>query len=666
MDIDEDYQVILTKDVSGDKTKEILLPDWIVSCLVKPADFVGTINGVANQKMPKYAELTQMFLQAMNYGYATNGYKLDVTSYIQDFPADAFTQEQIEKTYEAELATLQADTKAFVSTADEHCKFSAFYGQSKLEDFIQSNYAKPYTFMGDKNLLVTVNLKGADDVNFHYPVFKASTEKATIFRGRGKYTYYDAEAGGIKTIDPVYPTIVSGDEYYNVQQYLGDQKYYLPMGVTAGYLPAFGLKYYTNDIRGKVTDVRGNALPAAVTVTLKDVTTGETQTATVAADGSYEILNLNPADKYELTYTATGYNTVTVSDLYFSEDQDAEAAKQNDIEVNVGLVLPGELTAVYTDNGVKTGKTYIFAKDARGYANPEKPAADENDYMGENGFGKWYEYDQSNWVVIRSTNVETATQNCENANKWWLKNQEGYVLNPINLSQVKNKTLDVASAPGYAKDTNYLIGETTDDRNDSLNTYIPASFYGTQTLKNGKEFFMMPKDFEIADITWAVWNHDKGAFVTPDVALQGGYKGGFRVDFSLNQGDISSVAVLEQYIKDKNLEGGVFKFRALIAPASWNKDATTAAGAPKKAERTINDGDEAYGINSYYTVYPLNLFKDPNTVVTAVTDVTATKAVKSVRYYDLMGRQSLQPVSGINVKVTTFTDGTQQSTKVIK
>ena len=53
VDIDEDYQVILTKDVSGDKTKEILLPDWIVSCLVKPADFVGTINGVANQKMPK-------------------------------------------------------------------------------------------------------------------------------------------------------------------------------------------------------------------------------------------------------------------------------------------------------------------------------------------------------------------------------------------------------------------------------------------------------------------------------------------------------------------------------------------------------------------------------------------------------------------------------------
>lgn len=54
-----------------------------------------------------------------------------------------------------------------------------------------------------------------------------------------------------------------------------------------------------------------------------------------------------------------------------------------------------------------------------------------------------------------------------------------------------------------------------------------------------------------------------------------------------------------------------------------------------------------------------------NSPVTAVDDVTA-KTVKSVKYYNTLGAQSATPFEGINIVVTTYTDGTQSSTKVIK
>lgn len=51
---------------------------------------------------------------------------------------------------------------------------------------------------------------------------------------------------------------------------------------------------------------------------------------------------------------------------------------------------------------------------------------------------------------------------------------------------------------------------------------------------------------------------------------------------------------------------------------------------------------------------------------TGVTDVTAAKAVKSVRYYNAAGQQSSQAYEGVNIVVTTYTDGTQAISKQVK
>ena len=53
-------------------------------------------------------------------------------------------------------------------------------------------------------------------------------------------------------------------------------------------------------------------------------------------------------------------------------------------------------------------------------------------------------------------------------------------------------------------------------------------------------------------------------------------------------------------------------------------------------------------------------------VHTAITTVAGDKQVKSIRYFNLAGAESAEPQQGVNIKVTTYTDGTRSSEKVIK
>jgi hypothetical protein len=52
--------------------------------------------------------------------------------------------------------------------------------------------------------------------------------------------------------------------------------------------------------------------------------------------------------------------------------------------------------------------------------------------------------------------------------------------------------------------------------------------------------------------------------------------------------------------------------------------------------------------------------------LTAIDNVVTSKQVKSVCYYNLQGVGSNEPFKGFSIKVTTYTDGTRQSEKVVK
>ena len=52
-------------------------------------------------------------------------------------------------------------------------------------------------------------------------------------------------------------------------------------------------------------------------------------------------------------------------------------------------------------------------------------------------------------------------------------------------------------------------------------------------------------------------------------------------------------------------------------------------------------------------------------IVTGIDNVTS-KAVASVKYYNMMGIESDVPFEGANIEVITFTDGSRSSRKIMK
>ena len=96
---------------------------------------------------------------------------------------------------------------------------------------------------------------------------------------------------------------------------------------------------------------------------------------------------------------------------------------------------------------------------------------------------------------------------------------------------------------------------------------------------------------------------------------------------------------------------------------------------------TFNDfGSQDYWLNIYnlngekvkqvklkeHYWFPAMLLFAPTKVVTGVDRVEASKTVTGVHYVNLAGVQSEQPFAGINIKVTTYSDGSTTAVKVMQ
>ena len=102
-----------------------------------------------------------------------------------------------------------------------------------------------------------------------------------------------------------------------------------------------------------------------------------------------------------------------------------------------------------------------------------------------------------------------------------------------------------------------------------------------------------------------------------------------------------------------------------IVRAYYTKESNLAQPNGRRAPRRI-DGANADG--KYYImeqIIPFTLVKDDN-LITSVQGVFADKQVMDEIYYNMMGQSSTKPFSGVNVKVTRYTDGTTSTTKVLK
>lgn len=278
-------------------------------------------------------------------------------------------------------------------------------------------------------------------------------------------------------------------------------------------------------------------------------------------------------------------------------------------------------------------KNYIVVKDAaQAVRNLSTPAADDK-FFNING-NKQEEYTQNNWMLV-SLPVELYNQLNE---KSTVTSITGSLTEKFNVAMEATKVV--------------FENVTTDF---APNTYCALNFMGESSVKGNNPaytssyYFATPKANEYANVVWAVYNGTDGAFYLP--VHQGSanaqeFKAAFKVDYSLN-----SVATPEL------VNGDMYSFEALVKEVAVAT--TDAKSAPRKTAY-----DSTVAPSTKFVVYPLDL--DDKKVATGVNDVNSAKEVKGVSYFNMMGVESAQPFDGVNIMVTTYTDGTSSAAKVLR
>ncbi len=267
-------------------------------------------------------------------------------------------------------------------------------------------------------------------------------------------------------------------------------------------------------------------------------------------------------------------------------------------------------------------KNYIVVKDAaQAVRNLSAPTADDK-FFNING-NKQEEYAQNNWMLVSL---------------------------PTDLYIQVNEKSTVTSITGSLTEKFNVAMEATkvvfeNVTNDfTPNTYCPINFMGESSVKGNNSaytssyYFATPKANEYANVVWAVYNG--GAFYLPtpqgSINVQE-FKAAFNVDYSLNSVD-----------NPKLTSGAVYSFEALV----------------KEVAVATSDAKSTSDASTKFVVYPLDL--DADKVATGVNDVNSAKEVKGVSYFNMMGVESAQPFDGVNIMVTTYTDGTSSAAKVLR
>lgn len=274
----------------------------------------------------------------------------------------------------------------------------------------------------------------------------------------------------------------------------------------------------------------------------------------------------------------------------------------------------------------KAGKNYIVVKDAaQAVRNFSTPVAGDK-FFNING-NKQQDYTQNNWMLV---SLPTGLYNQVNE-KITITSITGTLTEKFNLAM---------------EATNVVAGEATDF---APNTYCALNFMGESSVKDETNtstyYFATPKANEYAKVVWAVYNATDGIFCIPahEGGINGqGFKAAFRVNYSLNTNAAPVLA-----------DGSMYEFDALV------KETAPTKVAPRKIGY-----DSTVAPSTKFVVYPLNL--DATKVATGVNDVNSAKEVKGVSYFNMMGVESAQPFDGVNIMVTTYTDGTSSAAKVLR
>ncbi len=342
---------------------------------------------------------------------------------------------------------------------------------------------------------------------------------------------------------------------------------------------------------------------------------------------------------YNTNNTFRTYQSGATSPVYFAQKVAGAGyadfttiVKAAEVTTLANLAVNGaEGTAYQVDDEMvvakkfqKGGKNYIVVKDAaKAVRNSSAPAAGDK-FFNING-NKQEEYAQNNWMLV-SLPVELYNQVNE---KSTVTSITGSLTEKFNVAMEATKVVFENVTNDFAPNTYCAI-----------NFMGESSVKGTNPAYTSSYYFATPKANEYANVVWAVYNATDGAFYLPShtgsINVQE-FKAAFNVDYSLNSVDNPELT-----------SGNVYSFEALV----------------KEVAVPTTDAKSTSDASTKFVIYPLDL--DANKVATGVNDVNSAKEVKGVSYFNMMGVESAQPFDGVNIMVTTYTDGTSSAAKVLR
>lgn len=351
------------------------------------------------------------------------------------------------------------------------------------------------------------------------------------------------------------------------------------------------------------------------------------------------------------------------------------------VNENSQVTVSDELIGVWAVVNPDKGINKLWAKD-QGNASIDKTfkTDEQTDYVKDIwGLETKDEWDQSNWVVLDFGALTGESAFNYVSRKLESATVKGYYTDDLNytiqLTEAPTKVdeNDVIGYPGYNCD----YKETSSGVVYYYNHYTPANFmtenlnepYGdgaeagpASSVEGMKLFFMNPKVQEIAQV-WAVWmGNDRFDVIAKGTDANGN---------SVNGYDLSGA--FDVLTWDYNRLGGPDENPDYGSPLADNANALD-YGTPYLFHVIVTRNNYDYGHqrrapgatpSGAFGIMPADLpagHPDP----TVVKDVNGVKQVESVRYYNIMGMESMNPFEGVNIVVTRFSDGSISTFKVIR
>lgn len=357
---------------------------------------------------------------------------------------------------------------------------------------------------------------------------------------------------------------------------------------------------------------------------------GSTSKAFTATNGAWTTLtetikDLTPATTFTFSGKRFFLDSIILQNL-----ASLAALAENGVVGSTYTVKGGDMVAVAKFE--VADKHYVVVKDnATAVKNLSAPA--DGDKFFDIAGQKQQDYTQNNWMLVEM---------------------------PVEQYNTVEVFKSITSISGTLTDAQNIgitasavvMGEASEPF--TISAYCPVNFMGVSSVASNNAahpasyYFATPKANEYARIVWAVYNGTDGAFYIPaqsgSVNTQD-FKGGFKVDFSMNVEEAPELT-----------DGSMYEFEAVVREAATSDSQS----APRKVEY-----DSTVAPSSKYVVYPINLQGSSN-VVTGVSDIAGAKAVKSVRYFSVTGVEAAQPFEGVNIVVTTYTDGTSSAQKMLR